>query len=75
MAQTQTRSEGVPPRWRVLLRFALGQAQVMGATATAVLLFKRGLGPPVMWTVILTGVLSLVSIFLFRVWWRKAPSD
>ena len=68
-------SAALQPRWRALLRLALGQAQVIGATITLVLLLQEGVGPRVVWGVILTGLVSLLSILLFRVIWREKPND
>ncbi len=64
-------SAAVQPRSRAILRLALGQAQVIGATITLVFLLQGGVSPRVIWGVILTGLVSLVSILLFRLIWRE----
>ncbi len=66
-------SAAVQPRWRAILRLALGQAQVIGATITLVFLLQGGVSARVIWGVILTGLVSLISILLFRVIWREKP--
>jgi len=53
------------------LRLAFGQAQVIGATATLVLLLQGGVSAPAIWAAALTGIVSLTSILLFRVLWRE----
>ncbi len=63
-------SDMIQPRWRVGLRFILGQLQMMGAITTGILLFERGVGPAVICGVLLTVGTSLVSLLLFRVVWR-----
>lgn len=67
------KSAAVQPRWRAVLRLVLGQAQVIGATITLVLLLKGGVSDRAIWCVILTGLVSLVSVLLFRVIWREKP--
>jgi len=69
------KSAPVQPRWRAFLRLALGQAQVIGATMTVVFLLQGGVGARVIWGVILTGLVSLTSILLFRVVWREKPKS
>ena len=69
----KTKSAAVQPRWRANLRLALGQAQVIGATITLAFLLQGGVSAPAIWGVILTGVVSLVSILLFRLIWREKP--
>ena len=59
--------EAVQPRWRAILRLAFGQAQIIGATATLVLLLQGGVSAPAICAAVLTGVVSLISILLFRV--------
>jgi hypothetical protein len=66
-------SVAVQPRWRAMLRLALGQAQVIGATITLVFLLQEGVSDRAIWGVILTGLVSLVSILLFRLVWREKP--
>ena len=61
----------VQPKWRAILRLALGQAQVIGATITLVFLLQGGVSARAIWGVILTGLVSLVSILLFRLVWRE----
>lgn len=58
------------PRWRIFLRLALGQLQVIGATTTLVLLLQGGLSPPPIWAAVLTAIVTLTSILLFRLIWR-----
>ena len=65
------KAEGAQIRRRAVLRFVFGQAQVIGATVAAVLLLQQGLSAPAIWAVVLTGIVSLTSILLFRVVWRK----
>jgi hypothetical protein len=67
------KSAAVQPRWRAILRLILGQAQVVGATITLVFLLQGGVSTRSIWGVILTGLVSLVSILLFRVLWREKP--
>ena len=66
-------SSALQPRWRVVLRLVLGQAQVIGATITLVLLIQGGVSDRAIWVVVLTGLVSLISILLFRVIWREKP--
>jgi hypothetical protein len=61
------------PEWRAFLRLVLGQTQVIGATITLVFLLQGGVSARTIWGVILTGLVSLVSILLFRVIWREKP--
>jgi hypothetical protein len=63
----------VQPRWRAVLRLALGQAQIIGATITLVFLLQGGVCARAIWGVILTGLVSLVTILLFRLVWREKP--
>ena len=58
-------------RKRALLRLVLGQAQVFGAAMTLVLLIREGATPLVLWSTAITGVITITSILLFRVIWRK----
>jgi hypothetical protein len=58
-------------RKRVLLRLAFGQAQVIGATAALVLLLQGGMSAPAIWAAVLTGIVGLTSIVLFRLVWRE----
>ncbi len=60
-------------RRRAILRLTLGQLQVIGATATLVLLLQGGLSAPAIWAAALTAVVSLTSVLLFRVIWRDKP--
>ena len=46
---------------------------MIGATITLVLLLKGGVSDRAIWCVILTGLVSLVSVLLFRVIWREKP--
>ena len=63
--------EAAQPRWKAFLRLAFGQAQVIGATAALVLLLQGGVSAPVIWAALLTGMVSLTSILLFRLVWRQ----
>jgi hypothetical protein len=65
------KKEAVQPRRRAILRLALGQAQVIGATVALVLLLQGGVSAPAIWAAGLTGIVSLTSILLFRVVWRE----
>ena len=56
----------VVSRWAIL-RFALGIAQIMGATMTLGFLLSTGVSAWAWWSVSGTGVISLTSIVLFRV--------
>jgi hypothetical protein len=67
------KSGAVQPRWHSILRLALGQAQIIGATITLVFLLQGGVSARVVWGVILTGLVSLISILLFRLVWREKP--
>lgn len=58
-------------RRRAILRLCLGQAQVIGATVTLVLLLQGGVNSATIWAAVLTGIASLASILLFRVVWRR----
>jgi hypothetical protein len=64
-------AEGARIRKRALIRLAFGQAQVIGATAALVLLLQGGVSAPAIWAAVLTGIVSLSSILLFRVVWRE----
>ena len=65
------KKEVVQPLRRAILRLALGQAQVIGATVALVLLLQGGVSAPATWAAMLTGIVSLTSILLFRVVWRE----
>jgi hypothetical protein len=65
------KAEGAQGRRRAALRLVLGQAQVIGATVALVLLLQKGVSAPAIWAVVLTGIVSLTSILLFRVRWRE----
>ena len=73
--QAYPKSAAAPPRWRALLRLVLGQAQVIGASITLVFLLQGGACDCAIWGVILTGLVSLISILLFRVIWKERPQD
>lgn len=60
------KAEGAQDRTRAVLRLVLGQAQVIGATATLVLLLQDGVSAPAIWAAVLTGIVSLTSILLFH---------
>ena len=65
------KADGSPNRRRAVLRLVLGQAQVIGATVALVLLLQEGVTAPAIWAAVLTGLVSLTSILLFRVVWRE----
>ena len=65
------KAEGAQRRSRTVLRLVLGQAQVIGATTALVLLFRGGVSAPAIWAAVLTGVVSLTSIVLFRLVWSE----
>ena len=70
--------EGAQSRSRAVLRLVLAQAQVIGATTALVLLLRGGVSAPAIWAAVLTGVVSLTSIVLFRLVWserRKSKQD
>jgi hypothetical protein len=54
-----------------MIRLALGQAQVIGATVALVLLLQGGVSAPAIGAAVLTGIVSLTSILLFRLVWRE----
>ena len=70
MNSAEKRKEAKPRR-RAIVRLVLGQAQVVGATAALVLVLREGASATAVWAVVLTGVVSLSSILLFRVIWRE----
>ena len=51
-------------RWAVV-RFALGTAQVMGATGALVLLVQTGVNPLSIGAAVITCVLTTISVLLF----------
>ena len=65
------KSETVWPGWRAILRLDLGLAQMIGAASTAALLIQSGVSLLVLWGVVLTGLVTVVNIVLFRVVWRE----
>jgi hypothetical protein len=44
---------------------------VIGATVALVLLLQGGVSAPAIWAAVLTGIVSLTSILLFRIVWRE----
>jgi len=64
-------AEGAQNRRQAVLRLILGQAQVIGATVAVVLLLQEGVRAPAILATVLTGIVSLTSILLFRVVWRE----
>lgn len=58
-------------RRRALLRLSLGMAQVIGSTATLVLLMQQGVTPLVITAALMTSAASVTSLVLFRVIWRS----
>ncbi len=65
------KAEGAQNRRQAVLRLILGQAQVIGATVAVVLLLQEGVRAPAILATVLTGIVSLTSILLFRVVWRE----
>jgi hypothetical protein len=63
--------EGAQSRSRAVLRLVLAQAQVIGATTALVLLLRGGVSAPAIWAAVLTEVVSLTSIVLFRLVWGE----
>jgi hypothetical protein len=62
---------GAQTRSRAVLRLVLGQAQAIGATTALVLLLRGGVSALAIWAAVLTGVVSLTSIVLFRLVWSE----
>jgi hypothetical protein len=60
-------------RKRAIIRLVLGQAQMLGATVTLVLLFLKGVCPLVIGGVIVTGLVSVTSRLLFGKIWKEKP--
>lgn len=58
-------------RRRAILRLVLGQCQVIGATVTLILLIREGVTPAVLGVATITGLLTITSVFLVRVLWRR----
>jgi len=65
------KAEGAQNRRQAVLRLVLGHAQVIGATVAMVLLLQEGVRAPAILATVLTGIVSLTSILLFRVVWRE----
>ena len=65
------KAEGAQNRSRAVLRLVVGQAQVIGATTALVLLLRGGVSAPAIWAAVLTGVVSLTSLVLFRFVWSE----
>ena len=65
------KAEGAQSRSRAVLRLLLGQAQVIGATTALILLLRDGLSASTIGAAVLTGVVSLTSIVLFRLLWSE----
>jgi hypothetical protein len=65
------KAEGAQNRRQAVLRLVLGQAQVIGAAVAVVLLLQEGVKAPAILATVLTGIVSLTSILLFRVVWRE----
>lgn len=57
------------------LRLALGQVQMAGSIIAAVLLVLNGVSPPVIWVVVVTSMMSLISIVLFQITWREKSKN
>ena len=59
-----------PKKWRrAVLRLILGQLQIIGATAGLYFLAMTGGSKFTLWTVSLTGSVTALSLYLFRVVW------
>ncbi|ODU25211.1 MAG: hypothetical protein ABS95_00325 [Verrucomicrobia bacterium SCN 57-15] len=56
-------------KWAIV-RLILGQAQVIGATATLVFLIQTGESALTIWAAIVTAVLTLSSLLLFKSRWK-----
>ena len=56
---------------RAVLRIILGNAQMMAAVITLVLLWRLGVSAPTMIAGVIAAVLVLTSVVLFRVIWRQ----
>jgi len=54
------------PKRLAVLRFIFGQAQIIGATAGLVFLVQTGISPLTIWTVVITGLATLVSRLMFH---------
>ena len=56
---------------RAVVRIILGNAQMMAAVVTLVLLWRSGVSAPTMIAGVIAAVLVLTSFVLFRVIWRQ----
>ena len=61
-------------RWAVV-RIILGTAQMAGAVATVILLLVTGATGQAVVTGIATGVITLISVFLFRILRCGQPTE
>jgi hypothetical protein len=75
--QSRTQSDVLEGRQRkqAILRLVLGQAQVFGAALAFVLLLLEGPTALVISVTVVTGLVTLVSMLLFRVIWRNRTSS
>jgi hypothetical protein len=71
--RAKNESAGLPKR--AIVRLAIGQIQVAGSTASLILLIGGGVSRPAIWAVTLTGLVSLVSVLIFRVIWPEKTED
>jgi len=46
-----------------------------GSIIAAVLLVLNGVSPPVIWVVVVTSMMSLISIVLFQITWREKSKN
>ena len=60
---------------RAFLRLVVGQVQVIGATIAVVLLLRGGVSARAIWAVVVTGIVSLISLLLFRVVWKRKQKE
>ena len=56
---------------RAVVRIILGNAQMMAAVVTLVLLWRLGVSAPTMIAGAIAAVLVVTSVVLFRVIWRQ----
>ncbi len=73
MMHASAHSAPAQERSRALVRLILGQLQVIGATITLVFLLRGGASSGVICSLVLTGMISVTSILLFRVIWKTRP--
>ena len=56
-------------RGRAILRLVLGQLQIIGATAGLYFLATTGVSALAIWAVCITGAVTVLSLYLFKVVW------